>query len=345
MRHAGIMLLLALTCAAALTMAQETADGPTDGKAQKTFQDALKCVEQRKPELAFEEFKKADKQDGGHCKACQRKMMKYGVEFRDWKAAETGASEMAAEAQGDHDVALAHQQFGVILMDEAFDKHKDEIFARAHEEFKKALAIVPNFPAALYLDGQALAHMKHDDEAKAQFALFVKMAPANDAKRGRAIRFIEDPELARARMAPAFAITTIDGRKVSIDDLQGKVVLIDFWATWCGPCREALPHIKEIAKKFQGQPLVILSVSLDTDEEKWKQFVNNNGMDWLQARDGGFTGPVSRLFSVDAIPHTFTIDSDGILQDEHIGDASIEGKLKKLVKRANESEQAAKPGK
>jgi thiol-disulfide isomerase/thioredoxin len=171
------------------------------------------------------------------------------------------------------------------------------------------------------------------------------MAPANDAKRDRATRFIEDPELARARMAPAFAITTIDGRKVSIDDLQGKVVLIDFWATWCAPCREALPHIKDIAKKFQGQPLVILSVSLDTDEEKWKQFVNNNGMDWLQARDGGFTGPVSRLFSVNAIPHTFTIDSDGIMQDEHIGDASIEGKLKKLVKRASESELAGKPGK
>jgi hypothetical protein len=91
--------------------------------------------------------------------------------------------------------------------------------------------------------------------------------------------------------------------------------------------------------------LVILSVSLDTDEEKWKQFVNNNGMTWVQARDGGFTGPVSRLFNVTAIPHTFTIDSDGILQDEHIGDASIEGKLKKLVKRANESELAAKPGK
>ena len=298
----------------------------------------------RNTEAALDDFKKADKQDGGHCKACQRKMMKYGIEFRDWKAAETGASEMAADAHGDHDLALAHEQFGVVLMAEALDKHKDEIFLRAHEELAKALATVPNFPEALYVDGQALAHMKHDDEAKAQFALFVKMVPENDPKCDRAMRFIEDPELARSRMAPAFAITTIDGRKVSIDDLQGKVVLIDFWATWCAPCREALPHIKDIAKKFQGQPLVILSVSLDTDEEKWKQFVNNNGMTWLQTRDGGFTGPVARLFSVNAIPHTFTIDSDGIMQDEHIGNASIEGKLKKLVKRASESESAGKPG-
>jgi len=344
MRHAGIMLLFVLTCAAVLLIAQDAADGPTDEKAQKTFRDALKYAQEHKPEAALDDFKKADKQDGGHCKACQRKMMQYGIEFRDWKAAETGASEMVAEAQGDDNLALAHEKFGIILMDEALDKHKDEIFLRAHQELTKALAIVANFPNALYVDGQVLAHLKHDDEAKSQFALFVKMAPANDPKRDRAMRFIEDPELARERMAPAFAITTIDGRTVSIDDLQGKVVLIDFWATWCAPCREALPHIKGIAKKFQGQPLVILSVSLDTDEEKWKQFVTHNGMTWLQTRDGGFTGPVSRLFSVTAIPHTFTIDSDGILQDEHIGDASIEGKLKKLVKRASESELAGKPG-
>jgi hypothetical protein len=89
--------------------------------------------------------------------------------------------------------------------------------------------------------------------------------------------------------------------------------------------------MREIAKKFEGQPLVILSVSLDADETKWKDFVAKNGMTWLNYRDGGFTGPISRLFGVTAIPHTFTIDANGILQDEHIGDASLEGKPKKLL--------------
>ena len=137
-------------------------------------------------------------------------------------------------------------------------------------------------------------------------------------------------------MAPAFAVTAVDGQQVSMDDLQGKVVLLDFWATWCGPCREALPHIRDVAKKFQGQPLVILSVSLDSDEQKWKEFIAKNGMTWLQYRDGGFTGRIAKMFDVTAIPHTFTIDSDGVLQEEHIGDASIEGKLKKLIARARE---------
>jgi len=101
--------------------------------------------------------------------------------------------------------------------------------------------------------------------------------------------------------------------------------------------------MREIAKKFQGQPLFILSVSLDSDEQKWKDFVVKNEMTWPQYRDGGFTGSIAKLFAVEAIPHTFTIDADGVLQDEHIGDASIEGKLKKLVARARDLQATEKP--
>jgi thiol-disulfide isomerase/thioredoxin len=172
--------------------------------------------------------------------------------------------------------------------------------------------------------------------AKAQFEQYLKIKPDDGPDHQRALRYIARPELARARMAPPFAVTTLDGNRITMDDLQGKVVLLDFWATWCEPCREALPHIRNIAKKFQGQPLVILSVSLDSDEEKWKDFLAKNEMTWLQYRDGGFTGSIAKLFGVTAIPHTFTIDAGGVLQDEHIGDASIEGKLKKLLAQAHE---------
>ena len=146
------------------------------------------------------------------------------------------------------------------------------------------------------------------------------------------------------KAAPEFELKDGDGKTVRLSDYKGKVVLLDFWATWCAPCREALPHMREIAKKFQGQPLVVLSVSLDEDEQKWKDFIVKNEMTWLQCRDGGFTGPISRMFGVQAIPHTFTIDADGVLQDERIGDASVEGKLKKLISRARELQVSQKPG-
>jgi thiol-disulfide isomerase/thioredoxin len=326
--------VLSLACAPAFS--QDKSQGPTNEKAQKTYKNAQELLHERMPAAALDEFKKADKQDGNHCKACQKQMVKYGVELGEWKDAELGAQEMIADAQGDTNIALAHYQLALVLMNEAQLKHKDEIYAHAHDEAAKALAAAPNFPDAVLLDGKALAQMHQDAAAKARFEQYVKMRPGDDPRTQRALRYVNDPELARARMAPPFAVTTLDGQRISMDDLQGKVVLLDFWATWCGPCREALPHVRELAKKFQGQPLVILSVSLDSNDQKWKEFVAANGMTWPQYRDGGFTSPISKMFNVTAIPHTFTIDADGVLQDEHIGDASIEGKLKKLVAHARE---------
>jgi thiol-disulfide isomerase/thioredoxin len=341
MRYAAVAVLL--SCLAMPVRGQDKVDGPQDEKAKKTYKEGFEYLRQRKTPAALENFKKADKQDGGHCAACWKMMIKYGMELGDWKVAETAGEEMVAQAQGE-DVALAHYQLGAILMREAISRHKDELFSHAHDEMAKALAANANFPSAVYASGRILAYMKQDDAAKTQFEQFVKMRPEGDPDRQRALRYISQPELARARMAPPFAVTTLDGQRVSMDDLKGKVVLLDFWATWCGPCREALPHMRTIAKNFDGQPLVVLSVSLDTDEQKWKDYIAKNGMTWQQYRDGGFEGPIAKMFAVEAIPHTFTIDADGVLQDERIGDASIEGKLRKLVARAKELQAAEKQG-
>ena len=107
MRGAGVILMLA--CAAAALLAQEKADeGPTNPKAQKTYKEALEYVRERRPDAALDAFKKADKQDGGRCVACQKNMIKYGSELGDWKTAETAAGELAAEAQPGKDTAIAH---------------------------------------------------------------------------------------------------------------------------------------------------------------------------------------------------------------------------------------------
>jgi thiol-disulfide isomerase/thioredoxin len=344
------LITLALAClfspaGAQTTDAKLTDVKPTDEKALKTYNSAVQLMSQHMQAAALGEFKKADKQDGGHCYACQKQMIRLGSEFDDWKAVELAAQEMIADAKGDRATAIAHYEYGVMLVREATLKHKEEFYTRAHDEFRKALAAYPGFPEAMFQDGRALAQLHQDDAAKARFEEFAKMEKADDPNHQRALRYISNPELARARMAPAFAVTTLDGQHISMDDLQGKVVLLDFWATWCGPCREALPHLRNISKNFEEQPLVVLSVSLDANEEQWKKFIAENGMTWPQYRDGGFTSPISKLFGVTAIPHTFTIDAEGVLQDEHIGDASIEGKLKKLLVRARELQSTQTPAK
>ncbi|HEY2820310.1 MAG TPA: TlpA disulfide reductase family protein [Candidatus Acidoferrum sp.] len=328
---------LALLCVATTCFGDEKKDEPpTNEKAQKTYKEANDLVRTRRLGPALDAFKKADKQDGGHCLACQKEMIYYGTKFGEWKTAELAAQEMIAESHDPQAIAISHYQMASVLMAEGFETHKNQCFTRAHDEITAALTAFSNFPDARFLDGKALAQLHQDDAAKAQFQQFAKTRPENNVDRQRAERFIGNIDLARARMAPPFEVTAMDGQKLSMDELQGKVVLLDFWATWCQPCREALPHIRSIADKFHGEPLVLLSVNLDTDEKKWKDFVAANKMTWPQYFDGGFGGPISKAFAVHEIPHTFTIDADGIVQDEKIGDASIEGKLKKLLARARE---------
>jgi len=331
-----VPLVAFLLAVAAMGAAQQPSGGPTNEKAKKTFQEALAHESKQELREAFDSYKKADKQDDGKCFQCERKIAKYGFQFQDWKAAENAAIAMVANAADRQTTALSHYQLGMVYLDKGLIKNDQASFPRAHEELSKAVAAYSNFPDAIYADGQALAYMKQDEAAKLQFVRFVALTKPDDPMRQRAQRFLEQPELARARMAPAFAVETLDGQHVSLDDLKGKVVLLDFWATWCPPCREALPHIRKISQKFQGLPFVVLSISLDEDEGQWKQFVAKNEMTWLQYRDGGFEGPVARLFNIHAIPQTFTIDADGVLQDQHIGDEAIEGKLKKLVAHAQE---------
>ena len=313
--------------------------GPTDPKAQKTFAEAQNLLKHDQAAWALQGFRKADKQDGGHCRACEEQAVQAALELNDFKAGIESTDSLIATAQTPAEKASSYYTQGAVRLREGMAHKKDEAFHEADQAFRKSMEAAPSFAGSYYGDGMALANLKQDDAAREQFRQFlVKSSGANDMEAQRVRRYIDRPELARARMAPAFAATTLDGKRVSLDGLAGKVVLIDFWATWCGPCREALPHVRQIAKEFAGQPFVVLSISLDSDQQKWSDFVAKNEMTWLQARDGGFDGSLSRVFHVDAIPHTFTIDADGVLQDEHVGDANVESRLKKLIARATSAQ-------
>ncbi|HVN92767.1 MAG TPA: redoxin domain-containing protein [Terracidiphilus sp.] len=311
---------------------------PTDSKARKTFQSAQDWEHHGNLSAAVDDYRKANKQDGGHCIECLSRAYNLAMKIGAYKDAVNVERDELSVVQTDQDRAEVHFQLGVALEREGSADKKEEEFSASCEEFRAALSLDPSVDAAHFAWGTSLAFLHQDDAARDQFSAFLKLNPTDEALRERATRYVERPELARARMAPPFSITTIDGHHISMDGLAGKVVLIDFWATWCGPCREALPHVREIAQKFQGQPFVVLSVSLDSDEGKWRDFVSKNGMTWLQYRDGLWTGPVATEFGVKAIPATFSIDADGVLEDQHVGDENIEGRLKKMIAHAAEKQ-------
>jgi thiol-disulfide isomerase/thioredoxin len=340
---------LALTCLTALSIAQTPVtpapqnkpaapgNGPADPKAKKTYDEAVKLMQEHRAVFALDGFRKADKQDGGHCVACELQALNAAAELGDFKAAREESNAMLAHASSPGEKARAQYLLGRVCMAMGIrDKHIEPM-EEAEAAFNEALQLRPGNADYLYADGTALAYLKRDDAARQRFQEFLKIAKHDDIDYTRAQRFVERPELARAKMAPNFRLTTLDGRTLTLESLAGKVVLIDFWATWCGPCVEALPHIRQIAKKLDGQPFAILSISLDSDEAAWKKFVEKNGMTWMQYRDGGFEGRIAKQFEVTAIPATFTIDADGVLEDQHVGDANIEGKLKKLIAQAIEA--------
>ena len=313
-----------------------TASGPSDAKAAKSYAKAMKEFDGHKYPLALNDFRAADQQDGGHCVSCELQAYKSAKLMGDFKTAREETTLLLSRVTTQEEKAEIHAMAGDVCLAEGGYRIFEKPFQDADSEFQAALQLQPNKTDCLYNDGVALSHLHQYDKARDRFQQYVKAASSsgNQVQYTRAKLFASQPELARIRVAPDFHVTALDGKPISMGSLTGKVVLIDFWATWCGPCKQALPHLKEIAKKFEGQPLVVISISLDQDEPTWKNFVAQNGMTWAQYRDGSFDGPIATAFAVKAIPTTFTIDAQGFLQDQQVGDGEIEAKLKKLIDKA-----------
>ena len=116
--------------------------------------------------------------------------------------------------------------------------------------------------------------------------------------------------------APNFTLDNITGQKVSLSDFKGKVVYIDFWATWCGPCVSEIPHSKKLKEKFAGNDsIVFMYVSVDNEDyiDEWKAFVKKKGMSGVQliARDGGKEEKVGERYGIQFIPRFVLIDKLG----------------------------------
>lgn len=125
--------------------------------------------------------------------------------------------------------------------------------------------------------------------------------------------------------------TDLTGKEVSVQDYTGKVVLVDFWATWCGPCRAALPEVKETYAKYHTKGFEIVGISLDKDKDTLETFLKEQNMSWPQYFDGlGWENKIGQKFEISSVPTVWLLDKKGNLRDLN-GRQSLVPKLEKLL--------------
>ena len=125
--------------------------------------------------------------------------------------------------------------------------------------------------------------------------------------------------------------SAVDGRTVDLQQMKGKVVLVDFWATWCGPCVAEIPHVKEAYAKLHDKGFEIVGVSFDSDKAKLEAFIQEKEMSWPQYFDGkGWGNQFAQEFAINSIPAMWLVDKRGVLRDLSArGD--LMGKVEKLL--------------
>ncbi len=131
---------------------------------------------------------------------------------------------------------------------------------------------------------------------------------------------------------PEFTVTDLDGKPLSTAALKGKATLIDFWATWCGPCRGELPNVLATYEKHHAQGFDIIGVSLDQEKAKLTEYTKTMNMTWPQYFDGlGWSNKLAAKYGIESIPATFLLDGNGIIIGEDLRGEDLEAAVAKAV--------------
>lgn len=308
---------------------------------EETFDEQFALAEsmlrRRRYEDALKAFRKANKMQDNRCVKCLWGMAQSYDGLAAFKNVIETAERIVLLAAEDKPLcARAYNLKAVALMALAENKDQKKL-KEAETQLENALAANPDFLTAQFNRGVLYLQQNRDAEGLAELRGFIAKAPKHDQV-AQARRFIENPRRAREPFAPDFSFTSVQGEYVDSEELRGKIVLLDFWGTWCPPCVESVPGLRNINKRLDPERVVMIAISSDSDEDKWRSFIEKEKMVWPQYLDRD--RKVHSAFRVNVFPTYVLIDQDGVIRYRTIGggwfkNAFLEDEIKKLLKKAS----------
>jgi len=279
------------------------------------------------------------------------------------KTADEKLTELAAKYAGDQDkkIATAATFYGLqqrVLKADELDVAK---LPALLDEVKASLSGKPLEAKHIRIASatvHAINRIKDDEEATKRMKEFGELfASSNDVALSRYGKKLlrtggggSDQPTDLVGKALELAGTTVEGAKFDPSQYKGKVVLVDFWATWCDPCRAALPGLKETYEKYHAKGLEIVGVSLDSELKELSDFIDKEKIPWVnlvgEEKDGSLTFPLAEKYGIMGVPTQFLLGKDGKVVAQSLGAQDFTKEIEKLLadNSGNTKSDSSKPG-
>ena len=247
--------------------------------------------------------------------------------YDQFMAINTTTQQEAMKLQQEYQAANGDQA-KMQAVQEAYAKLMTDAQAKETELIKAN----PDSYVSTFVIVSGMGQMEYE-QLKERYNLLGEKAKASAQGKAIAAQIAKLESTAIGQIAPNFTITTPEGESISLYDIKGKVKLIDFWASWCGPCRGENPHVVEIYKEYHPKGLEIFGVSLDNNKEAWVKAIADDGLVWKHGSDlKGWQSAPAQLYSVSGIPHTVLLDENNKIIAKNLRGDELKQKIAVLLK-------------
>jgi len=208
---------------------------------------------------------------------------------------------------------------------------------KASENYKAELGVWVKQP--FFINSLAAVHHSmrwHSDNdltlMDSMVSIFQRKYPKYELTHQLVSKVSSTKRIAIGAIAPEFQSKNVEGKPVDLKEYRGQYTLLDFWASWCGPCRQESPTLVRLYNTYKERGFTILSVSIDTSEDKWKGAIKKDGYLWQNVSElSGYASATAALYTVSAIPNSFLLDKEGRIIAKNLRGKNLEAKLVELL--------------